>query len=140
MLKGFLKKFGIREAIDFIEIKGQYFLLKGLGEYKDKIKETPVYAGIYLGKKGFVPGVYLLDFINQRTKQKIIVDDKAAWLFVCGRDILDQGVIKGDVKKGDFVLVLNKTKECLGYGKAVMGNIFLKNYFDIGDFLRREKK
>ena len=140
MLKGFLKKFGIREAIDFIEIKGQYFLLKGLGEYKDKIKETQVYAGIYLGKKGFVPGVYLLDFIKQRTKQKIIVDDKAAWIFVCGRDILDQGVIKGDVKKGDFVLVLNKTKECLGYGKAVMGNVFLKNYFDIGDFLRREKK
>ena len=79
----------------------------------------------------------------------IIVNKKTAWLFICGRDILQQGILeKNNLKKGDYTLVMNEYNECLGFGK-IMHNlrgvpdstkIAVKNILDIGDFLRREKR
>jgi len=146
MLKGFLKKFGIGEDLDAIKIKNDYYLVEHVKEMMDKIPERPIYAGTYLGKKQneyFQPSLYLLGWLNERTGQKIVVDDKAAWLFICRRDLFRGGIV-GDIKKltkNAFVLVLNEKDECLGFGNVVMGkNIFIKNLFDVGDFLRREKK
>jgi ribosome biogenesis protein Nip4 len=77
---------------------------------------------------------------------KIVVDRKAAWLFVCGRDIFRRGIlaVHGSRRKGDYVLVLNEFGECLGFGKithsldAVETQVVVKNISDVGDFLRRE--
>jgi len=147
MLNGFIKKFGIKKGFkDVLEIKGSYYLIKGeLEEIQQHIDQKPFCGGIYLGKKKidwFIPGMYVLEWLNKRTKQKITVDDNAAWLFVCRRDLFAQGIISdtSKLKKNGLVLVLNKEEECLGYGKIVQGRIFIKNMFDIGDFLRREKK
>jgi ribosome biogenesis protein Nip4 len=79
---------------------------------------------------------------------KIVVEKKAAWLFICGRDIFRKGIlaVRGSRKKGDHVLVLNEFGECLGFGK-IMGSldetsgkteVAVRNISDIGDFLRRE--
>ena len=79
---------------------------------------------------------------------KLIVDKKTAWLFICGRDIFRKGILQGDqLKKGDYVLIMNLMNECLGYGKILINlrgspdskQVAVKNILDIGDFLRREK-
>jgi len=109
-----------------------------------------LFAGIYLGKiEGgkFLPSFPLLFMIADRAQNRVVVDDKAAWLFVCGRDIFKEGVLeaKGSKHKGAYTLVLNRYGECLGFGviekdldKAKRG-VVIKNILDVGDFLRRER-
>lgn len=77
-----------------------------------------------------------------------MVDEKTAWLFICGRDIFKRGItnISGSKRKGDYTLILNQHEECLGFGKILHNigddrnsKVVVKNISDIGDFLRREK-
>ena len=109
------------------------------------------YVGIYLGKmkKGrFFPSVNLLRMIAETKANKVIVDKKTEWLFICGRDIFKKGIKKvaGSKNKGDYTLILNVYNECLGYGKILHDldrprkGVVIKNILDIGDFLRRESK
>jgi predicted RNA-binding protein (TIGR00451 family) len=118
---------------------------------KSLIAENFFYAGTYLGKVKngkFFPSFSLLRMIAERKANKIIVNDKTAWLFICGRDIFRQGILKADGsnRKGDYALVLNQHRECLGFGKIVVSleeekkGVAVKNISDIGDFLRRERK
>jgi ribosome biogenesis protein Nip4 len=87
--------------------------------------------------------------IAETKANKLVVDKKTAWLFICGRDIFKKGILKGNrLKKGDCTLILNERKECLGFGKttcnlrgeADANKVVVKNILDIGDFLRREKR
>ncbi len=85
--------------------------------------------------------------IAEKKVNKIIVDSKTAWLFICGRDIFKQGILKvmGSKRKGDYTLILNQHDECLGFGRILRnldeerGGTAVKNISDVGDFLRREK-
>ena len=128
---------------------GRYFLLN---ESLLKVtRQNFYYAGIYLGKVKngkFFPSFNLLTMIAKGEANKVIVNKKAAWLFICGRDIFRTGIlaVRGSRKKGDPVLVLNEFDECLGFGRLVCnlvgtakkGEIAIKNVLDVGDFLRRE--
>jgi len=126
--------------------ENRYFLLNET--LKSLITENFFYAGTYLGKikdGKFFPGFSLLRMIAERKANKIIVNDKTAWLFICGRDIFKQGILKidGSKRKGDYTLILNQHRECLGFGKIVGSleegkSVVIKNISDIGDFLRRE--
>jgi len=119
---------------------------------KQKIPKGFFYAGEYLGAvKGasFFPSFLLLAKIAQTKAKKVIVDKKTAWLFICGRDIFRQGIIKANnLKKGDHTLVINEKNECLGFGKIMVNlrgvpdskEVAVKNILDLGDFLRREKR
>ncbi len=109
------------------------------------------YAGLYLGKikNGmFFPSFNLLNMLVGAAANKIVVDQKAAWLFICGRDVFRVGIVKvmGSKRKGDDTLVLNEFGECLGFGKILddltssEGKLAVKNVLDIGDFLRRETR
>ncbi|MEM4704325.1 MAG: hypothetical protein QXJ02_04580 [Candidatus Bathyarchaeia archaeon] len=120
---------------------------------KNLISKDFFYAGLYLGKikKGvFFPSFPLLTMIGANAPNKVFVDEKAEWLFTCGRDLFRQGIItvKGSKEKGAYTLVFSRHGECLGFGK-IIGNIktekdkhkvVIKNISDIGDFLRREEK
>ncbi len=128
---------------------GRYFLVnKTLRGY---IHKDFYYAGNYLGKgkKGkFFPSFNLLAILARGDANKIVVDKKAAWLFICGRDIFRREIlaVRGSRKKGDNTLVMNEFGECLGFGKIIshlveeakMTEVAVKNISDIGDFLRRE--
>ncbi|UCF45085.1 MAG: hypothetical protein JSW44_00080 [Candidatus Bathyarchaeota archaeon] len=130
---------------------GRYFLVnKNLQRY---IQKNFYYAGTYLGKvkRGkFFPSFNLLTMLAKGEANKIVVDKKAAWLFICGRDIFQKGIlaVRGSLSKGDHVLVLNEFGDCLGFGKIVCRldekakrtEVAVKNVSDIGDFLRREAK
>ena len=135
-------------ANSIVEKTGRYFLLN---ESLLRIaRKDFYYAGIYLGKikKGkFFPSFNLLTMLAKGEANKIVVDKKAAWLFICGRDIFSQGIlaVRGSQKKGDHALVLNEFGECLGFGRminrldrAAANEVVIKNISDVGDFLRRE--
>lgn len=139
----------------FLEEKN--LLMKGNRYYKvsgDRQKDLPsdfFYTGTYLGTlkgQSFFPSFLLLDMISKAKSNKLIVNNKTAWLFICGRDIFRSGVVEGvQLKKGDYSLVLNQMNECLGYGKILINlrgppdskQVAVKNILDIGDFLRRER-
>ena len=113
-------------------------------------REDFYYAGTYLGKVKngkFFPSFNLLAMLAKGEANKIVVEKKAAWLFICGRDIFRKGIlsVRGSRKRGDHVLVLNEFGDCLGFGRIVRGldegvknEVAVKNISDVGDFLRRE--
>lgn len=138
------------DASRIVRNRNRYYMLSK--KLKQQIPKGYFYAGAYFGAvKGasFFPSFLLLSMIAERKANKLVVDEKTAWLFICGRDIFKQGIIKGkNLKKGDYTLVLNEHDECLGFGKIMHnireeiddGKVVVKNILDIGDFLRREKR
>jgi ribosome biogenesis protein Nip4 len=134
---------------DFVvEKAGRYFLLnEALLKFTRK---NFYYAGIYLGKVKngkFFPSFNLLAMLAMGKANKIVVEKKAAWLFICGRDILRKAIVAvhGSYRKGNHLLVLNEFGECLGFGRivhsfegAAESEVIVKNISDVGDFLRRE--
>jgi ribosome biogenesis protein Nip4 len=135
---------------DFVvEKAGRYFLLN---EALQKVAGKDFYyAGTYLGKVKngkFFPSFNLLAMLARGEANKIVVEKKAAWLFICGRDVFRKGVVavRGSRKKVAHTLVLNEFGECLGFGKIIgsldgaakKNEVVVRNVSDIGDFLRRE--
>ncbi len=129
---------------------GRYFLLNQ--KLQGLVRKDFYYAGVYLGKVKngvFFPSFNLLAMLAKGRANKVIVDRKAAWLFICGRDVFRRGVLsmRGSRRKGDYVLVMNGFGECLGLGKILCGldadvqgaEVVVKNVSDLGDFLRRER-
>jgi ribosome biogenesis protein Nip4 len=135
---------------DFVVEKGgRYFLLN---EALLKVaRKDFYYAGTYLGKVKngkFFPSFNLLAMLAKGEANKVFVEKKAAWLFICGRDIFRKGILaaRGSRRKGDHTLVLNEFGECLGFGRIIGSldetakktEVAVKNISDVGDFLRRE--
>jgi ribosome biogenesis protein Nip4 len=127
----------------------RYFLLNP--NVNKVLRKNFYYAGIYLGKVKngkFFPSFNLLAMLAKTDANKVTVDHRSAWLFICGRDIFQKGItnVQGSRQKGSHALVLNEFGECLGFGKIIHtlgaeeeGNeVAVKNISDIGDFLRRE--
>ncbi|MQY61867.1 hypothetical protein GH146_01095 [archaeon] len=133
-----------------VRSRNRYYMLSK--KLKQQVPKGFFYVGAYLGAvKGasFFPSFLLLAMIAQRKANKLVIDKKTAWLFICGRDIFQQGILKeNNLKKGDYTLVLNEHNECLGFGKIMhnlrgapdTNKVAVKNILDIGDFLRREKR
>jgi ribosome biogenesis protein Nip4 len=133
-----------------VKKKNRYYLLNE--HLKHQSHQDFFYIGVYLGKlKGasFFPSFLLLAMIAESKANKVVVDKKTAWLFICGRDIFKQGILKvNGSRKGDYTLILNEHNECLGFGKIMCNlreesdanKVAVKNILDIGDFLRREKR
>ena len=148
----FASRFGCRVAFhsEMVTEKNQrYYLLNR--RLKTILQSDFYYAGLYLGKikNGmFFPSFNLLSLLVSAAANKIVVDQKAAWLFICGRDVFRAGIVKvmGSKRKGDATLVINEFGECLGFGKiledlgASEGKIAVENVLDVGDFLRRESR
>jgi ribosome biogenesis protein Nip4 len=148
----FVKQFHAKLSLEenrVVKKGNKYFLLDE--KLQKFIRNGFFYSGIYLGKVEngkFFPSVNLLKMIVKKAANKITVDKKTEWLFICGRDIFRQGIIRvnGSKKKGDYTLVLNVYGECLGFGQIKRSldeegiGVYVKNMFDIGDFLRRERQ
>ncbi|HVP26425.1 MAG TPA: hypothetical protein VMT26_02000 [Candidatus Bathyarchaeia archaeon] len=128
-----------------IKKQNRYFLLNE--KLKSLVLKDFFYAGIYIGKvknEKFFPSFNLLSMIARGKANKVVVDDKTEWLFICGRDVFRQGIEKtmGSKSKGDNTLILNRHGECLGFGRITRNldedGAVIENVSDIGDFLRRE--
>ena len=150
-LNNFVSRFATKVELDeslILKKHGRYFLLDE--DLKQFASGDFFYAGIYLGKTKdgkFFPSFNLLNMIAQGKANKVTVDRKTEWLFICGRDIFKQGIKKvtGSTKKDDYVLILNMYGECLGFGRLLgdlnkkRKGLAVENVLDVGDFLRREK-
>ena len=103
-------------------------------------KKAPlVYMTQRLGRidrRGFHPSVALLDVLGGLSDRKAVLTEKAAWLFLCKRNALKEGIVSCNAEEGE-VLVVNARDEILGYGKITGAGI--TNKLDRGDFLRRER-
>jgi ribosome biogenesis protein Nip4 len=151
-INDFISRFNSNISLDerfIVKKENRYFLLNE--NLKKLIMAHFFYAGIYLGKLKngkFFPSFSLLRMIAETKANKAIVDDKTAWLFICGRDVFKQGIVKavGSKRNGDYTLILNGHGECLGFGRILYNlgeekdDVAIKNVSDIGDFLRREKQ
>ena len=113
----------------------------------NKAKITPYSIGIFLGEKvrgKFEPSIEFINILSKKSKRKIIIsDNKAEWLYVCGRDLFGGSISKYTVKKG-FAFVFNDKKENLGYGVFIdnvnrRGIAVFKNILDKGAYLRIER-
>lgn len=142
-LNEFLAEFGVAPLENVHKIGRGYFLI--LPEQEEFIAKEGVFgAGIFLGykKKRFEPSPALLELIASKTeKHKARVDEKAEWLFLCGRDLFAKGILqKGEPTKNGLYLIENDRGENLGYGKASKKkNIAITNILDRGFYLRRER-
>lgn len=153
LIEDFVDRFRTNVRLDeslIVKKKDRYFLvterLMGL------IQEGFFYAGAYLGKVKnaiFFPSFILMAMVAEKESNKIAVDDKTAWLFICGRDVFKRGIqnVSGSARKGDYALIMDGHGECLGFGRILhniseirdKNKVVVKNISDIGDFLRREK-
>ncbi len=104
-----------------------------------------IYAGKLLGRtKGeFIPSASLLRELGKmQGPNKVWVDERVGWLFVCGRDVFGENIIKNEgglAEDACFLVMMGD--DCLGYCRVETrgGKMLLKNLFDLGDFLRRER-
>lgn len=109
----------------------------------------PFSVGIYLGedKGGFKPSSGLVELLAKRTEEKVLVGDKAAWLFLCGKDVLMEGVLEPGVFEATYrVIVADKDGNTLGFGKIASPfnaqrkhGAYVKRILDKGEYLRRER-
>ena len=129
----------LMQGKEFYEAPKEYFEHESLSRSINK--KSP---GIILGKlrnEAFIPSLYFLEKLSAMTKNKVFINTKAEWLFLCGRDVFVEHITKkGDIKK--IFLVQNEKDENLGYGKMMNlnGQKVIKNLLDRGDFLRRERR
>ncbi|MFC1723192.1 hypothetical protein ACFL0V_03560 [Nanoarchaeota archaeon] len=145
-MKQFLSNFTEKDLPDVHKIGRRYYqitpeLFSLLQSTSKNINRQPETAGLFLGEekgKHFQPSVALLDLISPLTDRKVVIDDKAEWLFLCGRDIFQESIIQNPVKSG-LALITNLQGEILGYGKmSSERGIAIENLLDRGDYLRRE--
>ncbi len=136
----FTAKFTKERMGNVIQVRRNFYHVSDeLMQMKEKIGKEPFAVGTYLGTgKPFHPSHALLDWIDARTERCIEIDRKSAWLFLCGRDVFAQSILKKKVDDG-LVIVKNELGEVLGLGELTGRKVAVKNLLDKGDFLRRER-
>lgn len=140
----YIERFTEDKIENVIQIKRNFYQVsEELMKVKNSIKSEPFAIGTYLGSgKPFHPSVALLDWLDKRTDRYVVLDKKASWLFLCGRDIFEDSIVKKNVDSG-FVIVKNERGEVLGNACSMndkkQKNVALKHLLDKGDFLRRER-
>jgi ribosome biogenesis protein Nip4 len=149
----FASQFGVQIALNLdlmVEKTGRFYLVNPA--LKPLVRQDFFSAGIYLGKAKegkFFPSFYLLGMLAKKEANRVVLDRKAAWLFICGRDVLRKSIVRvtGPGRKDTNTLVFNEFGECLGFGRIVEQlrggaedtGVVVRNVLDVGDFLRRER-
>ena len=146
------------------EVEGEIVILESKrkevylisAELHDFLKEKdikPTFAGLKLGEVGrrfrfTVEGAF---FLVKKKKKRVWVNEKGEMLFLYGRDIFSESVVKvsPDVRENDIVFVCNKAGDILGIGKSryeadkirsvEKDRIVVENLVDRGEYLRKEK-
>ncbi len=144
-MKAFLDQFTKQKLFDEALVRrigNDFFLISpGLASIMQKIRLPPLHAGLYLGRmqdNTAKPSLDLLRMLAKTDAKKAWLNEKGAWMFICRRPALAESIVKNQAKEGELVLVLTQRDECIGYG--LFDGKTIKNYYDIGDFLRRERR
>ncbi len=143
-IEEFLKPFGIKKETGAQIVGRSYFIVKD----KNFLGKNPLYTGecmAHIRGPVLIPSINFLQQIGKEARKHVILNPKAEWLFICGRDIFAKGIAShNNPAMNDRVVILNQHKECLGYGDMTAPltdtRVVIKRLFDIGDLLRRERK
>ena len=150
LINKFISNFTGENFGPIIKLRKEYYLVnENLVMLMEEIKNTdnePKHIGVFLGtinNKLFEPSIELLKIISQFSEKKVYVNDKAEWLFLCGRDIFGNSITKANAVNG-LVLIQNKKDENLGFGKIIAplenkNKVVIKNILDRGAYLRMER-
>jgi 60S ribosome subunit biogenesis protein NIP7 len=153
----------IRKAFNFFGIKNRFTILatqgrevhamsKDLNEFIRSHNLTPVSAGLKIGEVGrrfrfSIEGSFLV----KSKRKRVYVSRKGEMLFLYGRDIFAESVVKvtDDVRENDIVFVTNTKGDIIGIGKsrfdclrmrsAEKDRVVVENLVDRGEYLRKEK-
>jgi ribosome biogenesis protein Nip4 len=144
-MREFLRLFSIDKLFDESKLRrvgaAWYSVDEDLRAVLKKIRLPVLAAGLCLGqfdgKPRPSPDTLHLLAKDSRTR-KAVVNEKGEWMFICRRPVLAESIVKNDAAKGERVLVLNQYGECLGFG--IFDGKKVSNEYDIGDFLRRERR
>ncbi|HYD02992.1 MAG TPA: hypothetical protein VEC16_01720 [Alphaproteobacteria bacterium] len=137
------------KPIDNVHRIGRNFYLaeKNLMDMKQGVKRDIFSVGTYLGeeKMGFSPSPALIDMISRMpdvSDRKVLINKKAEWLFLCGRNVLSDSIIKmPENSENPLVLVQNENDENLGYGMFKKEDtLIIKHILDKGKYLRMDEK
>ena len=140
--------FFTREKIDWIRKNNDFFLAdESLINVANKIPKDYLSIGIFLGNiknREFKPSIALIEMLSKISDKKLTITKKSEWLFVCGRDLFGESIIKTNTNDG-FVIIQNEADENLGYGLIIdnlakKNSVVVKNLLDKGHFLRKERK
>ena len=97
-ITNFAAQFGVQIALNLdlmVEKNGRFYLVNPV--LQPLVRQDFFYAGVYLGKAKegkFFPSFNLLGMLAKNGANRIILDRKAAWLFICGRDILGKSIVR----------------------------------------------
>jgi ribosome biogenesis protein Nip4 len=136
------------EKIGWVRKNNDFFLAdESLIETAEKIPKDYLSIGVFMGNvknKEFKPSIALVELLSKISDRKIFISKKSEWLFVCGRDLFGESIVKANAREG-LVLVQNEADENLGYGLIVdnlakKNKAVVKNLLDKGHFLRKERK
>lgn len=137
-MSNFLNDFGIVDKLELDYRTIDKFLCQ-TNNLEIQDSDSLFFAGnclITVNKKP-KPSLSFLNQILSKTQSVIKLNKKAAWLFICGRDILKRGITsKSNIN--NKAIVLNEKNEIIGVAQKLIGRDFYKNYWNIGDFLKRE--
>jgi len=140
----FAKEFGITDVPPVTFLDGSYFIVRE----QELLTYRPVFSGECIGHlrdDRFIPSADFLQDIGRKAKYHIVASKEGTWHIIRGKDVLGKEIIKhNNPPEGARVVILNEHDECLGYGTVVSsfstsGRV-VKNLFDIGDLLRRERR
>ncbi|MDR0797211.1 MAG: hypothetical protein LBE70_00610, partial [Nitrososphaerota archaeon] len=123
----FALQFGVQLVFNddlLVQQDGRFFLLNR--NIKPFINDNFFYAGTFLGKVRsgkFFPSFNLLGMLVKQEANRVIIDKKASWLYICGRDVFKKSILQtyGKIRQNNHVLVLNEFGECLGFGRVLAG-------------------
>ncbi len=136
---------GVREA---------YALSRDLVKFLELFKLNYVHAGLKVGEVGSRRFRFSLEgsfYLVRRDKKKVFVNERGEMLFLYGRDIFAESVVKvtEDVRENDVVFVCNTKGDILGIGRArfdarrirevAKDRVVVENLVDRGEYLRKEK-
>ncbi|MGV8172192.1 MAG: hypothetical protein ACP5OA_05885 [Candidatus Woesearchaeota archaeon] len=118
-----------------------------LWNIKNGVNRDMYSIGMFMGeeKMGFSPSPALIDLISRfpdTQSKKVFVNKKAEWMFLCGRNVLSESILKNpnNLSEG-LVLVQNERDENLGYGQFKKEDtLIIKHVLDKGRYLRIDEK
>ncbi len=126
-LKLFYENIEIKDVVS--DKKKYYYDPKANLEWCKKNKIDPLFVGRYLGeqKRNFLPSPFGVELASKNSNKGVVLDEKGAWLFVCGRDIFARAVFAGETEKGKATFIYDLDKNLLGYGVWIVNDLKKKN-------------
>ena len=148
LFKKFIGQFTSEDIADVRRVGRNFFQAEErLWNIKSGVNRDVFSVGTFLGeeKKGFNPSPALIELLSKfpdTQGKKVFVNNKAEWMFLCGRNVLGDSIVKNPSNlSSGLVFVQNERDENLGYGLFKKEDtLIIKHILDKGKYLRMNER